>query len=155
MRAFSTKGICAFILGTITPIWLIWGFEISTPVEWNFPDVGYGVKEFISKQNTSQLISLLILVILSITYLIGGLMKSINYNGVRRAASGYLSLLTLTVLILLFIDVPNSYLYLTLLEILTSFSIYHYFFSSVGKKPVWPFISYPLIFIGMAIWNFL
>lgn len=155
MKIISPKALIAMILGIVTPFWIIWGFEWAEPFRLNFTIPFFGFRQFITATPVSRLVSMLVMLLACIVFLIAVAVKALSYNAGRRSFNGFISLLTLTLICLLIIDVNNANLYIPVLVILFSFLVSHYFFSRNTQPSIPGLMFLPILFIALAVWNFL
>lgn len=153
MRILNYRTAIAFILGFITPIWILFGFGIIS------------IENYVSWQTPSQLsiflieghwLKLMITVGLSIFVCLSmgifNMLKIYGYNAQTRAINGFISLLSFSTAVLCIADFKHISDYLTLLNCCTAYQIGHLFILNFSRRSYIAIISVIAVYAGIFCW---
>lgn len=156
MRILTSRTSIAFLLGIITPLWIVWGFELAAiPFSVNLPATSVSLGSVLVSFSRSALCSFILILLSGFAFSIAALMKIINYNSSRKAFNGVLVTLILYMIILVFIDPQNITTYLTALSILAALEIAHVLSVATSEKSwIW-MIAFPVCFFLLSLGNVL
>lgn len=155
MKILSLRAVIATIMGIITPFWIIWGLELSTPfkIDWPFELIFQGFDT--SVFHTSILVSIFTILAFTLVYFFGVAYRTINYNAMRRSCNGFIALLAIGSVALVLFDFVNVLTYLIFICILVAFLISHYYYAREQSGNLVPKLVIPSLFLILIVWNYL
>lgn len=129
MRIFHLRTLLAIVMGIITPLWIIIGFDLVPPDKLLPPMVQSSGTD-LSPDHSRFFISLFTTAItggIGLIFTFANLMKVMSYNSARRAFNGFLTLMFIATLLFVAIDHTNYPVYVPTLNILSAYQIGHFF----------------------------
>ncbi len=154
MQSLSFRGILAIILGMITPVWILAGFGIISPLDFKMP-VFVSIFDVLDVQELLQIV-VYAAVTLIIGIVLGGwnLIKIYGYNSRARAYNGFWTVISIVTVVLLLVDYPHWFIYIPMLNCCTAIQIGHFFAINQMKRGYFLVVCFVIIYLGIYLWNF-
>lgn len=154
MRVLTPKACMAALLGIVTPWWLWWAFARHPQLR--MPEFMF---LFDSPEAANRSLPLMCTMGLTIlTALITGsanFLKIFSFNARARALNGLLTIVTLTTLVMFFVDFTNLVFYITLLNVTVAFQVGHCFALFARKRSYLLVMGLVAAYMGMFTWRML
>lgn len=153
MRALTLKGLIAAILGLLTPYWIAIGTGIISLDMLAVPEISSiftanelgNVPELLINASITAFISLVLLII--------NLLNVFNSKLQTRAYNGFISILSLFSIIMIFIDYNNILTYIPLLNCCAAIQIAHFFTNSKYLRKYIIIAVVIIVYLTLYIWR--
>ncbi len=153
MRIFGARTLLAAVIGLITPVWLLLGFDVLHPSDFRLPEFVSVIKALQGDRTLLTLASIGVTALIGLTFMTLNIFKVIAYNARVRAFYGFLSALTLWTIVLICADFTHLLTYMPLLATLSAFQAGHYFSTVNNSKAYIPIISIFAIYFVLYTCN--
>lgn len=135
MRAMNFKGVCAMMLGLITPVWIAMGFSLASPSEFQWPDVaGIWTLPELSRSGLIAVITTVVVAITSIVFTLINLHTILNYRLQLRVYNAFFVMLSALVIVAMCVDYRELMTYVPILNMCLSVQIAHFFTMSQSPQ---------------------
>ncbi len=153
MRIFNIKTILAAGMGTVTPLWILWGFGIITFESISIPDFKSILSAIDSIELFQMLLSVGFTLFLCLIFGTLNLIRIFNYNAQTRSYNGFISILSIATMLFVIFDYPNLAIYIPILNCCTAFQIGHFFSTNNSRRSYIAIIGIILTYATLYIWS--
>lgn len=155
MRILNGRSVTAAILGIITPVWILAGFgliqfsDIAVP---EFTDIFTAVRDReILQMSVTTGVTLLLCVITGA----GCMLRTYNYNSNGRSFNGFIYVVSIATIILIFVDYTNVATYMPLLNCCTAYHTSHFFAIHARRLSYIGILTVLAVYAGLYTWSIL
>ena len=153
MKVFRARSVCAAVLGTITPVWILMGFGILKPDDFYMPHIVSVIGSTESLQLLVVASAALLTIGLGITFILMNFIKMLTYNSRIRAANGFLTVMLVFTIIFMLADFNNMEAYIPTLNWLAAYQAGHYFATSGNRRQYLGILSIIICYTAIYIWS--
>ncbi len=153
MRIFNIKTILAAGMGTVTPLWILWGFGIITFESISIPDFKSILSAIDSIELFQMLLSVGFTLFLCLIFGTLNLIRIFNYNAQTRSYNGFISILSIATMLFVIFDYLNLAIYIPILNCCTAFQIGHFFSTNNSRRSYIAIIGIILTYATLYIWS--
>lgn len=153
MRTFGARTLLAAVIGVVTPVWLLLGFDVLSPSDFRLPEFVNVFRALQSDRTVLTLASIGLTALIGLTFMTLNIFKVIAYNARVRAFYGFLSSMTIWTIVLICADFTHLVTYMPLLATLSAFQAGHYFSTINNTKAYIPIISIFTLYFALYICN--
>lgn len=155
MRTLTFRGLLAAGIGIFTPLWILWGLGIIRLNEINIPSITSAISP-LSLNDTMRLTSTIgFTILVTVVTGVANFMKIYGYNSRARAFNGFFGILTISTIILMFVDFSNIAVYIPLLNCCAAMQVGHFFVINHHIRTYIPIITILLIYAIFCLWTFI
>lgn len=127
MRIMTLRSILATIIGIITPFWIVLGFGLAGIHDFTLPSYQSLWAILQHTQMQISFINVVTMATLTIIVTCANLFKIINYKLQVRTYNGFFVYLTALTILMLAIDYPHAFIYISVLYLCFSVQFAHFF----------------------------
>lgn len=153
MRCATPQSLTAALLGIITPWWMAWGFGALPLSDLTIPPL----VSIFSGLDTTQIAQVVVYAVTSVTLGLGlgavNLLRIYSYNANARAYNGFLTLLSITSVLLMLIDYHRMVLYLPMVNICAAIQVGHFFVINNRKRSYIAILCIIAIYVALYLWS--
>lgn len=153
MRIFNIKTLLAAGIGIVTPIWILWGFDLISLREVEVPHFVNIFSAIDSHEMLQVLVTVGITILLIFAFGVLNLIRVFNYNSKTRAYNGFISILSFVTVILVIADYTNLTTYIPLLNCCAAFQIGHYFVINNYQRSYIAIFGIIAVYIALYWWS--
>lgn len=153
MRVMRLRGFIAMLLGILTPYWIMYGFGMVTPDDFDVPPInGFWQMSVVDWPFVGTCV---VTALAALSLMMSNMMRIISYNAKRRACNGFFSVLTISTIIMMCLDFYDMSLYLPTLNMCLAVQVGHSFTMSNNDKRYVPVLVLCALCIGLYVFNFM
>ena len=156
MKIFDLRNVIAAILGLITPIWILVGFDLIDFTDFELPQFESIFMLYEGGDIVSLLFTAGLTIIGGILFLCLNFIRVLTYNSQIKAANALLTLEMIYTMILTCIDYNNIYNYLPFLNWLVAYQAGHFYATQSVRHSFRSFIGVLiviLVYLMIYAWN--
>ena len=153
MRIFGPRTLLAALIGLVTPLWLLLGFDVLEPGDFKLPEFVSVFKALQGDRTLLTLVSVGLTGLIGLAFMTLNIFKVIAYNARVRAYYGFLSTMTIWTIVLICVDFTHLVIYMPLLATLSAFQAGHYFSTVNNTKAYIPIISIFTLYFALYLCN--
>jgi hypothetical protein len=155
MRIFTGRSLTAAILGIITPVWILTGFGILHPDNFSMPEFTSILSAIRNRELLHISVTTGVTLLLCLFSGAGCILRTYNYNSHGRSFNGFIYLVSISTIIMIFVNYINVTAYLPLLNCCTAYHTAHFFSINDHKLSYIGILTILAIYIGMYVWAIL
>lgn len=153
MRILNLKTLLAAGIGIITPIWILWGFDLISFKNIELPHIVNVFSAIDSHEMLQLLVTIGITVMATFVFGVLNLVRVFNYNSKTRAYNGFISIMSFITIILVLADYTNSAAYIPLLNCCAAFQMGHYFAINNYQRSYIAILGIIAVYIALYWWS--
>lgn len=153
MRILNIKTLLAAGMGSVTPLWILWGFEIIDFSGFSLPGFRSILSAIGSVEALQMFVSIGMTLLLCLIFGALNLIRVFNYNAQTRSYNGFLSLLSIATALFVFFDYSNLIIYIPMLNCCTAFQIGHFFSASNGRRSYIAILGVIMLYVALYLWT--
>lgn len=127
MRLMSLKGFLAMLIGVFTPYWIGWGFGLFSISDLSLPQYSFSLEKYMEVLSPADVARVAISVAVGFSLGLSNAFRIMSYRLQLRAYNGFLTVLLITSVIFMVIDIANFHAYLMVLNACISVQVAHFF----------------------------
>lgn len=152
MRIFSLRTLLAALLGMITPVWILVGFQLIDPQALLIHNFAFAWNATFNAGEWPELACAGFTIVLGAAFLVMNLLKILSYNARIRAFNGYFTLCFIATGILMAVDFGNYTLYVPFLDCMAAYQTAHFFTYRRGKRTYIAILTLAAIYLAFYVW---
>lgn len=153
MRIFNLRTLLAAGIGIVTPVWILWGFDLISLRNVEIPHFVNIFNAIDSHEMLQVLVTIGVTVLLILVFGVLNLIRVFNYNSKTRAYNGFISILSFITVILVLADYTNLATYIPLLNCCAAFQMGHYFAVNNYQRSYIAILGIVAIYIALYWWS--
>ncbi len=153
MRCMSLKSFVAMLLGVVTPFWIVLGtgfVGIDSLMPLRLENVWNNLELV---QSRIIIVTLSVTAVVSLALLASNVVQTFNYKTQIRAYNGFMSVLTLSTILVMGIDYNNVLVYLPMLNCCLSIQIAHTFTINRFLRRYILYMLFVCVCVGTYVWR--
>lgn len=155
MRILTCRSLTAALLGMITPVWILAGFGVIDLTEVAMPEF---TNIFAALRN-SELLQMTVTIgctlLLCFVTGAGCMLRTYNYNSSGRAFNGFIYIISIATIALVFVDYTNVATYIPLLNCCTAYHTAHFFAINDRRMSYLGILAVITTYTGLYVWSVL
>lgn len=153
MRIFNARTLCAAVLGTITPVWILAGFGVIDLTAIKLPNFVSIFSTIETDEMFHLVVSIAMTAFLAVACWTLNFMKMISYNAQTRSYNGFMSVLTFGTMFFMIIDFTNIVSYVPLLNYCAAVQVTHLITAKQYERSYLAIFGVIVLYIGLFIWR--
>ena len=155
MRVMNLRSILATIIGIVTPFWIVLGLQLADFSDFALPSYESFWTGLQSPQMHINIISIVLIALLTIGLVCANLLHIITYKLQVRAYNGFFVYLAAFTIVMLAIDYRNAFNYLPVLHLCLGVQFAHFFTTNTHTRRYIAVIVLLLASVAMRVANHL
>lgn len=153
MKAINGRSLTAAALGLITPAWILWGGGLVDGSDIHWPDF-HSIFKGTDSAGAAQLITAAaVTVFTAVATWVMSLTKMIAYNARTRSMNGFLSLMTLAMIVMMAVDHDYMLAYVPTLNFCAAYQAAHYVSTRRHERGYVTVLSIISVYTLLYIWQ--
>ena len=155
MRIFTGRTLTAALLGVITPIWILAGFGVINLTEVTLPEFTNIFAALRNRELLQMTVTIGCTLLLCIITGAGCMLRTYSYNTSGRAFNGFIYIVSIATIALVFVDYTNVATYIPLLNCCTAYHTAHFFAIHDKRLSYIGILAVITIYAGLYAWSIL